>query len=41
MKKWLIAVPAAAAAGAVLLLSRKGKPAAPKARKTRSQKAGR
>ena len=31
MKKWLIAVPAAAAAGAVLLLSRKGKPAAPKA----------
>ena len=39
MKKWLIAVPAAAAAGAVLLLSRKGKPAAPKAEKPAAVKA--
>ncbi len=38
MKKWLIAVPAAAAAGAVLLLSRKGKPAAPKAEKPAARK---
>lgn len=38
MKKWLIAVPAAAAAGAVLLLSRKGKSAAPKAEKPAARK---
>ena len=38
MKKWLIAVPAAAAAGAVLLLSRKGKPAAPKTEKPAARK---
>ena len=38
MKKWLIAVPAAAAAGAALLLSRKGKPAAPKAEKPAARK---
>ena len=38
MKKWLIAVPAAAAAGAVLLLSRKGNPAAPKAEKPAARK---
>ena len=39
MKKWLVAVPvAAAAAGAALLLSRKGKDAAPKAEKPAARK---
>lgn len=39
MKKWLVAVPvAAAAAGAALLLSRKGKDAAPKAEKPAAKK---